>query len=150
MTATVFTSVMQHGGRTSRYGDFTVVHMHGCSFITTPMEFMQMQNWARGRMSCGTPARDRSSFTDRFETLLARVGSGLTSRGNRMALGRIVKSMKANAVFLEEWSIPRDLDAGVEIRKRKPAADPQSGTDAPVPAAADEPTAGGVTPLVPK
>ena len=150
MSATVFTSVMQHGGRTSRYGDFTVVHMHGCSFITTPLEFMQIQNWARGRMSSGTPVRDRTSFTDRFETLLARVGSGLTTRGNRSALGRIVKSMEANAVMLADWSIPRDLYAGVEIRKRKPATEPQvaSGTHAPI--AANEPATGGVTPLRPK
>ena len=122
MSATVLTSVFQHGGRTSRYGEYTIVHMHGCSFITTPMEFSQMQNWARGRMSTGNPVRDRTSFTDRFETVLARVGSGLATKGSKLSLSRIVKAMKANAVFLEEWMVPHDLDQGVEMKKRTPPA----------------------------
>ena len=112
MSATVLTSVLAHGGRTSRYGEFTVVHMHGCSFITTPMELTQMTNWAR----------DRSTFTDRFETILARSGSGISTRGNRSVLARIVKAMKASAVFLEEWMIPRDLNESMEMKKKPPAA----------------------------
>ncbi len=118
MSATIFTSVFGSGGSTSRYGDFVVVKMSNCSFITTPMEFQQMSTWARGRMSCGTPHRDRSSFVERFETILARSGSGIASKGNRSVLARIVKSMKANSLFLEEWSIPRDLNESMEIKKK--------------------------------
>jgi hypothetical protein len=119
MSATVLTSVLAQGGRTSRYGDFTVVHMLGCSFITTPMEFMQMQNWARGRASTGNPSRDRTTFVERFETVLARVGGGVATRGNRSVLSRIVKAMKASSMFLEEWSIPRDLEQGMEMKRPK-------------------------------
>jgi hypothetical protein len=120
MAATVLSSVLAHGGRTNRYGEFTVVHMHGCSFITTQMEFTQNQNWARARTSCGNPVRDRTAFTDRFETILGRSGSGVSTRGNRSVLSRIVKAMKASSILLEEWMIPRDLDAGMEMKKRKP------------------------------
>lgn len=122
MSATVLMSVLAHGGRTTRYGDFIVVHMHGCSFITTPMEFQQAQMWARARMSSGTPTRDRSAFVDRFETILARIGGGIATKGNRAALARIVKSMTANALQLAEWSIPHNINESVEIA-RKPKVD---------------------------
>jgi hypothetical protein len=115
--ATILTSVFAHGGRATRYGEYTVIHMHNCSFITTPMESMQMQNWARGKVSSGNPGRDRTTFVERFETVLARVGSGLTTRGNRSILGRIVKAMTANATMIQEWSVPHDLGQSMEIRK---------------------------------
>lgn len=124
MSATVFTSVFAGGGGTSRYGEFIVVKMSNCAFITTPMEFQQMSSWARGRMSCGTPHRDRTSFVERFETILGRSGSGIASKGNRAVLSRIVKAMKASSMFLEEWSIPRDLDASMEIKKKAQAITP--------------------------
>jgi hypothetical protein len=152
MSATVLTSVHAHGGRTMRYGEFTVVHMHGCSFITTPMEYMQMQNWARGRTSTGNPARDRTSFVERFETVLGRVGGGVATRGNRSVLSRIVKAMKANSLFLEEWSVPRDLNQSMEMKRPKggvPAARP-AATDAPAVAAPDGAAPSGVTPIAPK
>lgn len=118
MSATIFTSVFAGGGGTSRYGEFIVVKMSNCAFITTPMEFQQMSSWARGRMSSGTQHRDRTSFVERFETILGRSGSGIASKGNRALLSRIVKAMKASSMFLEEWSIPRDLDASMEIKKK--------------------------------
>ncbi len=117
--ATILTSVLAHGGRTGRYGEFTIVYMHGCTFITTPMEFMQMNNWARGRVSCGNPSRDRTTFIEKFETVLARSGGGVATRGNRSVLSRIVKAMKASSLPLEEWMIPRDLDAGMEMKRPK-------------------------------
>jgi hypothetical protein len=116
---TVLTSVFAHGGRTGRYGEFTIVYMHGCTFITTPMEFMQQQNWARARVSTGNASRDRTSFIDRFETVVGRSGGGVATRGNRSVLSRIVKAMKASSVTLEEWMIPRDLDAGMEMKRPK-------------------------------
>lgn len=150
MSATVLTSVLAHGGRTSRYGEFTVVHMQGCSFITTPMEYMQMQNWARGRTTTGNPARDRTTFVERFETVLARVGGGVATRGNRSVLARIVKAMKASSMFLEEWSVPRDLEQSMEMKRPKgwaPAAAP-AATATPAVAASDAVVP--VTPIVPK
>ena len=119
MAATILTSVLAHGGRTGRYGEFTIVYMHGCTFITTPMEFMQQQNWARARTSTGNPARDRTAFVERFETVLGRSGSGIATRGNRSVLSRIVKAMKAASIYLEEWMVPRDLDQSMEMKRPK-------------------------------
>ena len=133
--ATILTSVFAHGGRTGRYGEFTIVYMHGCTFITTPMEFMQQQNWARARVSSGNPARDRTAFVERFETVLARSGAGVATRGSRSVLSRIVKAMKASSIFLEEWMIPRDLDQGMEMKKPKPRVPVTAAPLAAVPAA---------------
>ena len=122
MSATILTSVFANGGRTARHGEFTIVTMHGCAFVTTPMEFHQHQNWARGRASTGNVTRDRTMFVDRFDTVIGRDGSGVASKGNPMALQRIVKAMKAAAMFMESWNVPRNLDASIEIvKKPKPA-----------------------------
>lgn len=109
-----------NGGRASRFGDFTVVYLHRIAFVTTPLELRRAQSWARGRSSTGNRVRDRVAFTDRFETLIARTGSGMKSKGRRVALQRMVKSMKANAVPMESWSIPRDLFRSVEIKRPPP------------------------------
>ena len=146
MSATILTSVQAQGGRTSRYGEFTMVFMHGGGFITTPMEYMQMQNWARGRISTGNPVRDRTAFVDRFETILGRVGSGIATKGSKAILLRIVKAMKANAVFLEEWSVPRNLEEGVEMKKVAPIVARLAPGTAPPPA--NELMPSSVTPLV--
>ena len=149
MSATVFTSVFAHGGRTSRYGDFTIIHMHNCSFVTTPMECMQMSNWARSRPSSGNPQRDRMSFVERFETVLARVGSGVATRGSRGILARMVKSMKASSLMLEDWQVPRDLNQDMQMKKR-PAPAVAVIAPAAAPAAANEPAPSSVVPLLPK
>lgn len=143
MSATILTSVFAAGGGTSRYGDFIIVKMSNCWFITTPVEFQQMSNWARGRMSSGTPHRDRQTFVDRFETVLARTGGGVSTKGNRSLLARIVKSMKANSVFLEGWSIPHDLNASVEIARKPAAAPVPAAVPAKVTAPAGSPGVGG-------
>lgn len=127
MSNTILTSVLANGGRVSRYGDFTILRMHATAFAATPIELMQHQNWARGRISSGNANRDRTAFTDRFDTIVARSGSGLRTKGSRGLLQRIVKSMKANGLILSEWSIPHDLNDGVEIKKKPqpaPAAKP--------------------------
>lgn len=123
MSLSVLTSAFSQGGRITRYGDYTVVFLQACTFVTTPMEFVMAQNWARGRMSTGNPVRDRSAFVDRMDTVLARTGGGLATRGNRPALAKIVKSMLANAMLMADWSVPHDLNVSVEIkRKAVPAA----------------------------
>lgn len=144
MSATVLTSVLAHGGRTGRYGEFTIVYMHGCTFITTPMEFMQQQNWARARMSCGSASRDRTTFVDRFETVLGRSGSGVATRGNPSVLARIVKAMKASSIFLEEWMVPHESMAMKRPKGWVPAARPAAvpavaAANDPVPPATNDP-----------
>ena len=118
MATTVFMSVFATGGRIARYGEFSIVYMHTGAFITTPIELLQHQNWARGRTSSGNAVRDRTAFTDRFETLLARVGSGLSTKGSRGLLQRIVKAMAAAAVPLESWNIPLNLNETMEMKKK--------------------------------
>jgi hypothetical protein len=108
------------GGRTSRYGDYVVVVLQACAFVTTPMEFMQAQTWARAKRASGRPQQDITTFVDRFETTLARNGCGIATKGNRKVLAGIVKSMKANSMEMEVWNVPQNLDQGVEIVKRKP------------------------------
>jgi hypothetical protein len=132
MSATILSSVFAHGGRASRYGDFTIVIMHACSFVTTPMEFQANQNWARARASTGNAVRDRTLFVDRFDTVIGREGSGVSNKGSAPALLRIVKAMKASAVFMEGWNVPRNLEGGVEIKKppAKPLVKPTPVTPA--------------------
>lgn len=150
MPATILTSVFASGGRASRFGEFTMVYMHGSRFIATAMEFMQMQNWARGRPSSGNAVRDRSQFLDRFETVLGGAGCGVSTRGPRPVLQRIVKAMKANAVLLEGWNVPHDIDQSVEIArpKSKPDVIPARVTDPAVVEAANAPLPKVVVPLV--
>jgi len=122
MAATVYASAFASGGGTSRYGDFVVVRLANCAFITTPMDLQQVSTWARGRITSGTSQRDRTIFVERFETIIGRIGSAVATRGSRGVLSRIVKSMKANALMVGEWSIPADLDASVEIKRKAPEA----------------------------
>lgn len=119
MSATIYSTAF-NGGGSSRYADFVVVRLTNCTFITTPMELQQVSNWARGKMSTGTLSRDRTSFLERFETIIGRTSSSITTRGNRGLLQRMVKGMKASSILMAEWSIPHDLDASMEMKKRVP------------------------------
>ncbi|HUP91144.1 MAG TPA: hypothetical protein VM074_02775 [Solimonas sp.] len=134
MAISMLASIFAGGGRTTRYGDFTVVIMSACAFVTTPMELQQAEMWARTRPTTGNVNRDRMGFLDRFQIMLARSGSGISSKGNRKLLATIVRSMKANALPMDEWSIPLNLDEDMDIkRKAKPL------TDAATPPAEPEP-----------
>ncbi len=119
---TLLAGAMSGGGRMSRRGDLTLVHLNSCSFATTAVDLLQAENWARARHSRGNPHRDRMAFVERFETILARNGAGVTTKGSRSILQGIVKSMKANGLQMDEWSIPMNLDESMEIQKKdKPA-----------------------------
>jgi hypothetical protein len=105
--ATVLSSVYANGGRASRYDDFVIVTMDGgCSFATTPEEFDRHQDWARTRGSSGLTARDCNQFVDRFGTVIGREGSGVVSKGAPLALARIIKAMRASAIFMTGWGLP--------------------------------------------
>ena len=70
-------------------------------------------------------------------SVLARVGGGVATRGNRSVLARIVKAMKASSMFLEEWSIPRDLNESMEMKRPKGWAPtpPRAANEPALPAA---------------
>lgn len=116
-------SAFSGGGRTSRYGDFVVVTMTASAFVATAIEYQQVQTWARARASLGNAQRDRTAFTDRFETLLARSGSGIATKGSRQVLARLVKGMELSGLQIGDWSVPQNVNESVEIKKKpKPAA----------------------------
>lgn len=121
---TLLAGAMSGGGRMSRRGDLTLVHLNSCSFATTAVDLLQAENWARARHSRGNPHRDRMAFVERFETILARNGAGVTTKGSRPILQGIVKSMKANGLQMEEWSIPMNLYESMEIQKKDKPATP--------------------------
>ncbi|MFA5940423.1 MAG: hypothetical protein WC809_13785 [Sinimarinibacterium sp.] len=110
------------GGRTARYGDFVVVTMSASAFVAPALDYHRVQTWARSRTSLGNAHRDRTAFTDRFETLLARSGCGIATKGSRQVLSRLVKGMEQSGLSITEWAVPQNVHEGVEVKKReKPA-----------------------------
>ncbi|TJY62020.1 hypothetical protein E4T66_07210 [Sinimarinibacterium sp. CAU 1509] len=120
---TLLLSVFSGGGGTARYGDFVVVRLSAGAFAASSQEFNMTQNWARARVSSGNAQRDRSTFTDHFETLLARSGCGIATKGSRPLLKRIVEGLKQMNIDLSEWSIPANINESVEVQRRTPATD---------------------------
>ena len=121
--STIYARLIADGCRQARYGDFVIVTMPSTSFAVTAQELQGANSWARARASMGNVTRDRTAYTDRFETILARTGSGLASKGSRPTLARIVTGMKQNGVDMNEWMVPHNVFESVEVKKQKPAAD---------------------------
>lgn len=124
MSVTIL-QVVENGGRFSRYGDFLMVVLPGCAFMTPATDFQQVRQWANSKQSSGTPNRDRMNFVERFETLLARNGSGIATKGHSAVLLRLVKGMKSSGIVLDDWSIPARIYESVEIVKRVIASAPE-------------------------
>ncbi len=117
-------SALSGGGRTSRYGDWVVVTLPAMAFATSAQEFQQVQAWARARSSLGNVHRDRSFFVARFETILARTGAGIATRGSRPVLQRLIAGLKQGGLQMDEWSIPHNIDESVEIKRKTPGPQP--------------------------
>lgn len=117
-------STLSGGGRTSRYGDWVVVTLPAMAFATSAQEFQQVQAWARARASLGNVHRDRSFFVARFETVLARNGGGLATRGSRPVLQRLIAGLKQGGLQMDEWSIPHNINESVEIKRKAPDPKP--------------------------
>ena len=115
-------SALSGGGRTARHGDLILVTMPAQAFATTAMEYQQAQVWARARSSLGNVHRDREAFIGRFTTVLARSGSGIATRGAKPVLSRILAAMGQVGLTLGEWSVPHDINDGVEVKRRKQVA----------------------------
>jgi len=112
-------SALSGGGRAARHGDLVLVTMPAQAFATTAMEYQQAQVWARTRSSLGNVHRDREAFIGRFQTLLARSGSGIATRGPKPLLARILAGMTQSGLTATEWSVPHDIHEGVEAKRRK-------------------------------
>lgn len=114
---TLLASATDGGCRRARYGDFVIVTLQNAAFAVTAQDLQIAENWARSRTSLGNTHRDREAFINRFETILARQGSAIASKGSIPVLARIVKGMTANGVQLGEWSIPHNINESVEVKK---------------------------------
>lgn len=137
INANLLVSAFSGGGRSSRFADFVVVTLPGFAFVTTSQEFLQVQNWARSRASLGNAHRDRSVLVDRLETVLARSGGGVATRGARSALSRLVAGMTQSGMQMDSWAIPHNLHEGVEVKK-KPKLAGTSAADPVLPASQDD------------
>lgn len=126
-----------NGGRSSRNGDLVVVTLPSQAFVTTAQEFMQLQQWGRSKPSNGIPTRDRTALIERLETVIARNGSGIATRGNPKALQRMVHNMEQLGMPLDDWAIPRFVDDEIKRRDKAepaeeeapPVADDQAATE---------------------
>ena len=121
-------SALSGGGRTTRHGDLIVVTMPASAFATTAQEFQQVQTWARARASLGNSHRDREAFVGRFQTVLARSGSGIATRGSRPVLARLLAGLSQAGMQPGEWSVPHDIHESMEVKRRPRKVDP---ADAP-------------------
>lgn len=116
VTSTLYNSAL-NGGRTSRYGDAVMVVMDGLAFMTTAQDLQQASSWSRSRQSSGSAHKDRMTFAGRFETMLARNGSGCATKGSNRVLGQIVKVMKQNGMDILEWQVPPNIFEDMEAKK---------------------------------
>ncbi|MEK6806707.1 MAG: hypothetical protein AABY95_08670 [Pseudomonadota bacterium] len=121
MSTTVFSSV-ENGGRFSRYGDFVLVVMPACAFVATAMDFQQARQWAGSKNTSGAAHRDRTSFIERFEHMIARMGSGIATKGNSAVLAGLVKSMKANGLQIADFDIPQRIFDDTKELKYRPGS----------------------------
>ncbi|HVT36270.1 MAG TPA: hypothetical protein VHE37_11825 [Nevskiaceae bacterium] len=121
---TIHAGMTAAGFRRARYGDFVVITLSNGAFAVTAQDMMMVETWARGRTSFGNAQRDQTAFTDRFDNVLARSGSGIATKGSRPVLARIVAGMMANGIDIKEWSVPHNINESVEVVRRKPPVNP--------------------------
>lgn len=120
---TILLSVFAGGGRTSRFGDCTLVLVPNMAFATTTQEFNMAERWARSRPSTGNAQRDRTLFTDRMETMLARNGCGLATKGSKPTLRTIIGVLKQSGQDIKAWSVPHNINESMEATPRKKPAE---------------------------
>lgn len=118
----LFASATGPGFRASRYGDFVILKMQSAGFAVSARDLQAAEAWARARSSMGSMHRDRTAFIDRFETVLARSGSGFATKGASAVLRRLVQGMEQAGIDIKEYTLPPNLNESVEIVKKKPPA----------------------------
>ena len=116
-------SAFSGGASTSRHGDTVIVKFPASTFATNAGDYKRVENWARGRLSIGNAQRDRAAFVDRFETVLARSGGGVATRGHRPALRLLIRGLTQAGVLMDPWSVPHNIDESMEVARR-PAPGP--------------------------
>lgn len=115
---TLLLSAFSGGGSTARHGDFVVVKFPASTFATSASDYQRVQTWARARGSSGSAPRDRTAFVERFETLLARSGGGIATKGSRSALRSNVRGLSLAGLVMGNWSVPHNIDESMEMPRR--------------------------------
>lgn len=121
-TPTILSSAT-NATRASRYGDIVFVVLETIAFVTTAQEWQATSQWARAKQSLGNKHKDRAAMVGRLETLLARQGSGVPTKGTNKVLQGVVKTMEQSGFDLKEWLLPPTLFESIEIKKKDPAED---------------------------
>lgn len=94
----------------SRYGELVQLVMPGEGALIVPTaEFTFAQKWAQRRNSTGSPIRDRALVLEKLDTVIARSGSLVSTRGSRKPLETLVRAMRGAGFAPEEWNLPADL-----------------------------------------
>ncbi|MEC9358135.1 MAG: hypothetical protein VX836_09730 [Pseudomonadota bacterium] len=109
----------------SRYGELVQLVMPGEGALIVPTtEFTFVQKWAQRRNSTGSPIRDRALVLEKLDTVIARSGSLVSTRGSRKPLETLVRAMRGAGFAPEEWNLPTDLktvpkpDSGIPAKPK--------------------------------
>lgn len=121
MNKNLFQSLTE-GGHTQSIGMVTLIVLgrgRG-AFVAPVFDASVARKWAEGRDATGIEYRDMTQFMDRFETLIARSGCPLVTRGHPVKLIELAKEMKSAGYELSEWSLPQEVMDAFKRKKPEP------------------------------
>lgn len=122
-------AAITNSGSVARLGEVTVLRMDGAGAVAVPsLAFTTAARWANSRPAAGILQKDRMTFLDRFELLLARPASMVQTRGSAKPLYDLLLSMERIGLDIHEWSIPHAVE---ELIKEAAASQEPTGKDAP-------------------
>ncbi len=97
-------------GRVIRQGEIVQWVMDGSGAIVIPaQDFLIAQKWGQSRTGSTNIVTDRGRLLEKFETLIARPGSFVSTRGNTRSLASLAKVMIASGYDISEWGLPFDV-----------------------------------------
>jgi len=126
--------------RVVKQGDIAMIVLDGAGALIVPMdEYLTAQKWAQSKMSSGNMVTDRGRFMDQFNSMVARPGSFLGTKGNGRQLYKLVKAMRAAGHGMDDWMVPMDLKAAKledpdEIKKKDKGEPGAEAAGEPAPA----------------
>lgn len=97
-------------GRVVRQGPLVQFIIDGNGAMVMPtLDFFTVEKWANSKFASGNRMADRTRFLDQIQTLVARPGSFISTRGSSKTLEDLARLMKANGYDLNEWQLPPEL-----------------------------------------
>lgn len=109
------------------------------AMVTSTQDFYQVEKWANSRYGSGNRLADRNRFLEQIQTLVARPGSFVSTKGSTKPLEDLCKLMKAAGYDLAEWQLPpelKDMDrppVAKPVKKAEAVADEPEGSADPSP-----------------